>query len=300
MARIDQRTSDRIFDVVNYFIMIIVLIATFYPFYYCIILSFNEGKDAMIPGIYFWPRKFTLENYYFIFNNKLLITAFTNSVLRTVIGTVTSVLFTAMVSYGLSKKKLEFRKFYYGFFIVTMYFSGGLIPYYIVIKNLGLINNFLVYIIPSLFSFYNALLCISYFQTIPESVEEQALIDGAGVFRTFILIVLPISLPILATIALFSAVAQWNSYFDTMIFTSSQKLETLQNLLIKLIREAEYIQKIKEDMSIKGGLTATMINVEPYTIRLATMLVVVFPILLVYPFLQKYFIKGIMIGSVKG
>ena len=289
-----------LFDYINIIFMLFVAFATLYPFYYCFVISFNDGIDALIPGIYFWPRKFTLENYRFVFSTKLLLTAFRNSVLRTVIGTILHVIITSAAAYALSKRDLFGRKAYMILFIITMYFSGGLIPTYLVFKKIGLTDNFLVYLLPLAWSYFNALLFMAYYDSIPDSLEESALIDGANQIYIFIRIIFPVSMPIIATIALFIGVNQWNSWMDTMIYTSNPQLETLQNLLIKIIKEAEYMIKImQEAMQKGGGGSVGSMPVTPFTIRVATMIVTTFPIVIAYPFLQKYFIKGIMLGAVK-
>lgn len=300
MGEIEGRSLNKrgTFDYINVAFMIFVVIITLYPFYYCFVLSFNDGVDALKPGIFFWPRKFSLENYGFILSNKQLFIALRNSILRTAVGTALAVIITSAGAYALSKKNLIGRKKYMIFFIITMYFSGGMIPTYMVFNYYGLIDNFLVYLLPTTWSYYNALLCMAYFSSIPDSVEESALIDGANPIYIFFKIIIPISAPIIATIALFVGVAQWNSWFDTMIYTTKPQLQTLQNLLMLVTREAENMIKMSQKQAEVGGMV--VFKVTPITIRVATMIVTSFPIVIVYPFVQKYFIKGIMLGSVKG
>lgn len=287
-----------VFDYLNILTMLLVIILMAYPFYYCFILSFNDGKDALFPGIYFWPRKFSWENYAFILSNSQLLIAFRNSILRTSIGTFVAVILTAAGAYALTKKNLIGRRFYKYFFIATMYFSGGMIPIYLVYKSLGLIDNFLVYILPPAWSYYNALLCMAYFDSLPESLEESALTDGASQIYIFFKIIIPVSTPIIATIALFIGVWHWNYWFDTMIYTTRPQLQTLQNLLMIVIREAENLIKLSQDAASVGAVS--LFNITPVTVRVATMIITTFPIIIVYPFVQKYFVKGIMLGAVKG
>ncbi len=291
--------GEKIFNIINVILMLIVGFVTLYPFWYCVVLSFNDGVDAMTAPIFWWPRKWTFENYQFILSNSRTISAFFVSVLRTVIGVVVHVLFTGIVAYGLSKRWLMGRRFYMIIFVITMYFGGGLIPYYLLIRDLGLIDNFLVYIIPLMFSFYDAILIMSYYDSIPVALEEAARIDGAGHFRIFIRIIFPASMPIFATIALFHGVAQWNSWFDTVIYTKSDKLMTLQAIMMKMIKSAEALQEMNEQLAASGAADG-FVTIKPVTVRVATMVFTTLPITLVYPFLQKYFVKGIMIGSVKG
>jgi putative aldouronate transport system permease protein len=269
------------FDYLNVIFMVIVAIATLYPFYYCFVLSFNDGKDALMPGIYFWPRKFTLDNYSFILSNKQLLISFRNSILRTVIGTFVAVFITASGAYALTKRHLIGRRFYLVFFIITMYFSGGMIPTYLVYKKIGLIDNFLVYILPPAWSYYNALLCMAYFDSIPVSLEESAYIDGASPIYIFIKIIIPVSTPIIATISLFIGVWHWNYWFDTMIYTTRPELQTLQNLLMIVIREAENMIKLSQQAAQLGAVAP--FEVTPVTVRVATMIVTTFPIIIVFP-----------------
>lgn len=299
--KIQQSMGDRAFSGVNIVIMVLLALITLYPFWYCIILSFNDGLDALKGPLSLLPRKFTLENYAFVFKNKQIVNALFMSILRTVVGVLLATTFTGIVSYGLSKRTIMGRKFYMKVFMVTMYFSGGMIPTYLLIKKLGLVDNFLVYVIPTMFSFYNAILFMSYFDSIPSSLEEAAALDGASKLRTFFHVIFPVSKPIFATIALYEAVGQWNSWFDTLIYTRSDRLMTLQGIMAQLLQQTQAIQKMMQQMSNSGAISSgAFATVQPTTIRVATMVVTVFPIVVIYPFFQKYFVKGITLGSVKG
>ena len=302
-AEATRRKKRRIaaFDVVNVVIMLLFAVSIIYPFYFCILIAFNDGLDSLRPGMYLWPRKPTLDNFKFIFMSGNFALSFANSVARTVVGTVLHITVTFTASYGLYKVKL-LKRVYTVYFFITMYIGGGLIPTYILIKNLGLLDNFLVYIVPGMWGFYNCLLIMAYLRgNVDSAIEESAHIDGAGPFRTLASIIFPVSLPVIATIALFCAVGQWNSWFDTVIYTKSDNLETLQSMLMKLVKEAENIKSMVETMSAKGqNVDFLKANIQPNGIRVATMLVVILPIVCVYPFLQKYFVKGLMIGAVKG
>ena len=288
-------TSEKIFEVVNSIFLILVSLLILYPFWNCIILSFNDGVDAYKGPIFFWPRKFTLDNYKYLFQNNLMLIAFRNSLLLTVIGTVLHVGFTGLAAYGLSKRWIMGRKWYMLYFVITMYFNGGMIPNYLLMKNLGLLNNFLVYIIPSMWGFYNAILFMSFYDSIPESLEEAATIDGAGKFQIYLRIILPASMPIVATIIIFQGVNQWNSWLDTLIYTKSSSLVTLQSIMARMTEEMEYLQNMSEKM----GASATQVSIKPATIRVATLVLTTFPITVIYPFFQKYFVGGIMLGAVK-
>lgn len=265
-----------------------------FPFWYCVVQSFNEGLDARAGGVYFWPRKFTMENYYNVFVSGRIVNAFLITAARTVVGTVASVLFQAMVAYGLSKRDLMFRRTYVIIGIITMYFSGGLIPFYFLLQSLGLINNFLVFILPRLCAWFNILLFIANFRSIPDSLPESARIDGAGEYKILWRIIFPSSTAIIATIALFSGVWHWNEWFDSAVYTSSQSLKTLQTILLEIIQYANNMEEMRRRMNVPDS----SMTVE--ALRYTTMVIAILPITMVYPFLQRYFVKGMMIGAIKG
>ncbi len=287
------------FDLINSFLLLLLTFVTLYPIINVLAISLNEGLDTMRGGITLFPRKFTLQNYNLVFKNPAVFNAFGITILRTVIGTFLSLIATAMFAFGLSKKNLMGRKFYMGLSIISMYFSGGLIPFYLLIDNLGLINSFWVYIIPNLISVYNMIIMMTNFKQIPEAMEESARIDGAGYFTIFFKVVLPVSAPIIATIALFNAVWHWNSWFDGYLYMTKDDLLPLQNLLVRIINANSMGQTLS-----KAGSATAIINkfggVTVKSVNMATMMISMIPILIVYPFLQKYFVKGMMIGSVKG
>lgn len=286
----------KIFDFINIVLMILICFCMIYPIWYVVVNSFSRGSEVLKGGIYWWPRGFILENYAAVFQNKEIFTAFAVTVAKTAIGTVTSVLFTAMVAYGLSKTELVGRKIFMTMGIITMFFSGGLIPYFLVIKSLGLLDNFMVFIIPSLFGFYNAIIFMTFFRNIPGELIESAKIDGANDFVVFLKIILPVSAPVIATIALFNGVAQWNDYFTGVIFiTKEQWLTPIQTFLYKIISENS---STRITANMPASVRSSMVTSS--TIKYATMVITTFPIVCVYPFLQKYFVQGIMVGSVKG
>jgi putative aldouronate transport system permease protein len=291
------KPADKIFDFVNILIMLTVIFLTLYPFWYTVVGSLNIGADYMRGGVNFWPRKFTLENYFVVLKNKQIASAFGVSIARTVIGTLSSVLFTAIFAYGFSRKNLMGKGVYATIALITMYFGGGLIPYFLLIKNLHLLDNFLVYIIPSLFSFWNVLIMQSFFKEIPESTMESARMDGAGEYKIFFKLIIPLSMPVLATITLFNGVGHWNSYFDSMLFTNKQSLQTIQVLLMKVIRNRDAAISTAQ---MSGIPTAQLEKTVAVTLQLATMVVATVPILVLYPFLQRYFVSGMTIGSIKG
>jgi len=292
--------AENFFSTIIHSIIIIYTFIVLYPFLYCVVLSFNDGRDAIMGGIYFWPRIFTLDNYAYVFSNPDILVAARTSILRTITGIVCALFVTSMAGYVLSKSFLLFRKFYMIYLLITMFFSGGLIPYILVIRSLGLYNNFFVYVLPVMFSVWNSILFMAFFRSLPDSLEESAKIDGANDFFIFIRIVLPLSKPVLATIALFVGVGQWNAWFDTMLFTQqSPHLETLSHILMKMINAQRFIDEMINTRDLGVGVQTAM-GMTSTSLRLATMVVTAFPIIVLYPFLQKYFVKGVMIGSIKG
>ncbi|MCP1182205.1 carbohydrate ABC transporter permease [Paenibacillus sp. 1781tsa1] len=280
----------------NGIFMLLVMVVTLYPFLNTIAVSFNNGLDTIRGGIYLWPREWTLQNYVSVFQNPNLTQAAFVSVARTVVGTVVQLFCTAMLAYVLSRKEYMFNKLVTTLFVVTMYFSGGLIPGYMLIKQVGLLNSFWVYIIPGLIGVFNMIVIRTYIQGLSEGLIESAKMDGAGDFRIFMRIVLPLSKPVLATVALFIAVGQWNSWFDSMLYTAGNRnLTTLQYELMKLLSSAT-----SQGGTVNVDSYKNVTNmVTPVSIRAAITVVTAMPIVLLYPFLQKYFVTGLTIGGVK-
>ncbi|MCQ2583963.1 MAG: carbohydrate ABC transporter permease [Treponema sp.] len=276
-------------------LMVIVCFLALYPVWYTVILSLNDSGDALRGGIYLFPRKFSLQSYKTVFMDKTIIRAFAVTIARTIIGTVTSVFFTSMVAYAFSKAHIMGHKAYMIIGTITMFFGGGLIPYFITLKNLGLYDNFLVYIIPGLFSFYNMIIFMSFFRDMPAGLEESAKLDGANDLLIFIKIILPLSMPVLATIALFNGVYHWNDYFMGVMYINKAELQPIQTYLYRVVASASASKAV---VAMPAGMTANQVS--STSVRLATMVVTTLPIVCVYPFLQKYFVKGFMIGSIKG
>ncbi|KAA8755819.1 carbohydrate ABC transporter permease [Paenibacillus sp. UASWS1643] len=291
-----RNLGDSIFSITNGIFMLLVMVVTLYPFLNTIAVSFNNGLDTIRGGIYLWPREWTLQNYVSVFQNPNLTQAAFVSVARTVVGTVVQLFCTAMLAYVLSRKEYMFNKLVTTLFVMTMYFSGGLIPGYMLIKQVGLLNSFWVYIIPGLIGVFNMIVIRTYIQGLSEGLIESAKMDGAGDFRIFMRIVLPLSKPVLATVALFIAVGQWNSWFDSMLYTAGNRnLTTLQYELMKLLSSATSQGGTVNVDSFKNVTNM----VTPVSIRAAITVVTAMPIVLLYPFLQKYFVTGLTIGGVK-
>lgn len=280
------------FDWFNYIILGLFAVITLYPFIYVIAGSFNNGMDYAGGGIWLIPRQFTLANYSVVMQDLAFWKSFGNTVIITILGTAGALLFTSAVAYAMSSKKLPFHAVFQWINLFAMFFSGGLIPYFFIINFLGLYDNFWVYIIPSLYSVYNMIIISSFFRSIPEDLKEAAVIDGAGELRIWLTIYMPLSKPVLATVGLWLATGFWNSYFSTMVYTRGGDLATLQYHLMKMIKQA------KVDT---GGMDPALIEqTTSQTISFAAIVIATVPILLVYPSIQKYFAKGIMIGSLKG
>jgi putative aldouronate transport system permease protein len=300
MRGIHARRSvpSRLFDAVNVVFMFLVMFMTLYPFWYALIGSLSDGFDFMKGGVYILPRVPTLFNFRVLFETEAISHALLVSVLRSLAGTVTQVGFTAIFAYAFSRKGLIGKRFYAGLGLFTMIFSGGLIPTYVLYKQLGLLNNFLVYIIPNLLSFWNVMIFSSFFREIPSSLLESARIDGAGEYRAFFSLIVPLSTPVIAAITLFVAVSSWNAYYDAMIFTTSARLAPMQLVLMRIIRYTEEASRMANDAS--ADFRMDQMQTSSVTIQLAAMMVAAAPIMVIYPFLQKYFVKGVMIGSLKG
>lgn len=290
--------SDRAFDIVNIALMALIVILCLYPFYYCVVLSFNDGYDALDGGIYFWPRVFSLENYKTVLSDDSIGWAFLVTMARTALGTVMGTLYCAMVSFALVRPQLKLRRLYITIGLITMYFSGGIIPLYILVMNLGLLDNFWVYIVPNLSSFFNLLIMMAFFRELPPAMIESAKVDGANELRLLLSIVLPTSGAVLATIGLFTAVFHWNTWFDGYIYISSQRIKTLPLLLVEMINQGLAMEKLRT--SGRSLLMSEMVGPTENSVRLATMVVAILPILCAYPFCQKYFVKGMMLGAIKG
>lgn len=288
-------SEDRVVDIVVYILLAMVGIVTLYPFYYTLVCSFNEGIDLMKGGVYLWPRKFTLGNYLFFLRDGSWRSAIGVSLARTLAGTILCTGFTSIFSYALSRNNLMFKKAYRLLVIFTMYFSGGLIPYYVLLRTIGLLNSFWVYVIPGMLNTFFVITGMSFFGAIPESMIEAAKIDGAREFKVFTRVILPVSKPFLATLALFVAVGQWNSWLDSAYYVRENGLHTLAYKVMTTINQALAAtgnQEAAGQISEAGGTTQ-------FTIQATAMSISMVPIMCVYPFLQKYFVHGMMIGAVK-
>ena len=293
--KITRTPGEWVLDIVKVVFLAFVVVVTVYPFWNIFIISINDATDAIRGGLYFLPRKLSLSSYAEILGRSTFLASIKVSVGRTLIGTPIAVLVTAMLAYPLSRKDLVGRKFWNLLFVFTMYFGGGLVPYYMVLKGIHMLNTFWVFIFPMMMSVYNMILIRSYIESMPDSLFEAAKIDGANDLVVFVKMVIPLSKPILMTVALFVAINQWNSWFDAYLYTSDQALKPMQSILVEILNQYQTGASTSQAMSnAKAGVTVT-----PDSIRMAATMVATLPIIMVYPFVQKYFVKGITIGAVK-
>ena len=273
-----------------------------YPFYYLIINSISANDVSARGDVMFYPIGIHFQNYVDVMKIQGLGRAALISVGRTVLGTLCTIIGSSFLGFMFTQEKLWRRKFWYRFTVATMYFSAGLIPWYITMMNLHLTNNFLAYILPAIVQPFNIILIKTYIENTPASLQEAAEIDGAGVLRIYAQVIVPISMPVLATVAIFAAVGQWNAFQDTLMLMTDQDLYTLQYTLYQYINQASSLARMIESSggSISDSVIAAATQQTPTSVRMTVSVVVVLPILLVYPIFQRFFVKGIMIGSVKG
>ena len=289
-----KSAADKIFVVCNTIFMVFFVVITLYPVLNTLAISLNDGIDTIRGGVHLWPRKFTLKNYHTVFQKQNLLTGAYISVLRTIVGTFLSLALNAILAFIISRKKFLFKSQLSLFWVITMYVNGGMIPTFMVYNGLGLTNSFWVYVIPGMISAFNMLVLRTYMQGIPDSLEESAQLDGAGYTVIFLKIISPLCKPVYATIALFVAVYQWNSWFDSMLYNRmSTKLTTLQYELMKLL--SSVMQQSGSAEAAKNAAAA----VTPASVRAAATIVTMLPIICLYPFLQRYFVTGLTIGGVK-
>lgn len=293
--KIKPTTGDKVFTFFNTIIMVLFVIITLYPVLNTLAVAFNDGTDALRGGIHIWPRLWTTNNFATVLEKENLLTGAKISVARTVIGTLLSLFLNAVLAFIISRKEFIFRRSLSMFWVITMYVNGGLIPVFLLYKALGLTNSFWVYVIPGAISCYNMLVIRTYMtNSIPNSLVESAQIDGAGYTTIFVKIISPLCKPVYATVALFCAVGQWNSWFDAMLYNRmSDKYTTLQYELMKLLSSVTNQGTSAEAMKNAAGA------VTPTSVRAAATILTMLPIVCLYPFLQKYFVQGLTLGSVK-
>jgi putative aldouronate transport system permease protein len=290
-----KRKGIPVAETIRVVFMTVFMLVVLYPFVYALAYSLSNSNAVMLKDVTFYPIKFTFFNYKKIFEGSDIYFAFLVSIYRAVIGASAHVIVTALAAYAVSKRDLPGYKFFNLYFIIPMYISGGLIPTYINIHNLGLFNNLLVYILPYMFYAFNMLLIRTYFDTIPDSLEESAKIDGANYFTIFLKIMLPLSMPVIAIILMFSGIWQWNAWFDVVLYVTNKNLFPLQKLLQNMLMDAS-----SAATAMVQSTAANTKRVSSESLRMAMVIIASTPIIIVYPFFQKHFVTGIMIGSVKG
>ena len=290
--KIKQSIPSNIFDVVNVIFMVLFAVTTIYPFWNVFVISISPPAEASAYGLHLWTRNPLLNGYINIINNRHLINSLRNTIVRTLLGCAVNVSLACIVAYPLSKKYLPLRNVWTGIIVFTMFFSGGLIPSYMLVTGISLQDTIWALILPGAIPTWSMIITRNYFQSLPPDLEESARIDGANEMVVLWRVVMPISLPIIATVALWSAVAHWNAWFDALIYIRDEKKMIIQLMLYRMVT-----QGTNEMMLAQGD---TEFRPTPEIIKAAAIIVTMVPIILVYPFLQRYFMKGIMIGSLKG
>ena len=287
--------SEKYFQGANIAFMACMIGVTLYPFWYVLVLSLNAASDTMRGGVYWWPRRFTFQNYRTIISQGPILHSFLVSVARVAVHVPTHLFVTGMAAYACARKEFRIRKYFITLFFITFLFGGGLIPYYLLINDLGIMNTFWVYIVPSLFYVWNFIIIKTFMQTaIEESLIEAAIMDGADHFYIFFKIVFPLSVPVFATIGLFQAVAHWNDWFMGAYFVFDSRLMPLQTYLQRLIRGEERELTLMMEQDVRD-----IISITPKSLTMASIIIATGPIIFVYPWIQKYFVKGIRLGSIK-
>lgn len=282
------------FDVINYSLLFIVAMIMIYPILNVIAISFSDNSAYLKNPMRIWPGNFNLDAFKYVFSNRLILSSYKNTVIITLVGTAIDLLLVTLTAYPLSKKHLKGKKIFMNLIIFTMLFNGGLIPNFYLVRGLGLLDSLWSLILPSLLAAFDIILLKSFLENLPESLEEAARIDGAGELRVLFNIAIPLSKPILATLALFVSVRYWNSFFNAVIYIRTPAKWTLQLVLREVVMASDV------QFLATGGNLAEIKDLPPNNLKYATLLVVILPILCVYPFLQKYFVKGVMVGAVKG
>lgn len=290
----DRSVSSRMLDIVTHGTMIAVLLATLLPFVHVVAISFSEPKDIVAGNVFLWPVNFDLVAYRLIFSNFLIPRSFLNSVIITALGTVINMVLTVLTAYPLSKSRLPFRSFFLKAFLLTMFFSGGLVPKFLLVNSLGLYDSFWALTVPAAINTYFLIIMLSFFKSFPQEIEESAKIDGCNELQVLLRIVLPLSMASVMTIGLFYAVQHWNSYFQALLYINSNEKYPLQLILRQIVMQSQ-IQNLMQGSPVD---IQTQVNSE--SLKYGTLVISILPMLILYPFIQKYFVRGVMIGSLKG
>lgn len=298
--RIKQTPGEAVFNVFNTIFLIAVCCVTIYPFWYVLVLSLNEAKDSMLGGIWFWPREFTLDNYRYVLSSPQIGKAYLISISRTVLGSLYLLVITGFAAYFASKRNLPGRNAIITFLMVPMFIGGTIVTNYIIMAKLGLLNNYLVYILPGGFSMFYMIIIRTFINDLPPSLEESAKLDGAGYTTIFFKLIIPLCKPVIATVLLFTAVNLWLDFNTNLMYITKKDLTCLQYLLYTIEHSSQAARDIGQQMSKNGGAIAQIRQtITPEAVKYATLMVTTLPILFIYPFFQKYFTKGIMVGAIK-
>ncbi len=299
--KIKVSAEDRAVEIVCYIIFSIAAFLCLYPFYYILINTVSANDISARGDVLFWPKGFHMHNYVSASRIDGLLQAFKISLLRTSIGTGLTVFASAFLGFMFTQEKMWARKFWYRFVVATMYFNAGIIPWYLVMKQMHLTNNFWGYILPAVVSPFNLILTKTFVESVPKELQEAAEMDGAGILTVFFKVIIPVIKPIMATVAIFSAVSQWNAFQDTLLLMTEKKLYPLQFVLYQYLNQASSLASLAQSNTSTSSLAAAAATTQTTTsVRMTITVIVVLPIMLVYPIFQKYFVKGIMIGAVKG
>lgn len=291
---VNQTRGEKIFDICNYIFLILLMVVMLYPFWYILMGSFSDAVQAEQGGFFLIPAGFSLKAYQAVFNNSALFSGFKTTLITVIVGVAIGVFFSAGMAYALSKQKLRGQLLLSFFVLFTMLFNGGMVPTYLLVKNLNLLDTYWALILPNAIGAWNIFVMLGFFRGIPNELEESAKVDGANDLSVFFRIVLPISKPVLVTIGLFTAVMYWDDFFSTILYITDKSKWQLQTVLNDIITNTA-------DVMAKQGVSVSYEpNISTFTVQMASIIVVTIPILLVYPFVQKHFVKGVMIGSVKG
>lgn len=296
---IKSSKREKIFDVCNYVFMILFAFCCIYPFIYILALSFNDGKDAMKGGIYFFPREFTLENYTTVLEDDRLLSSLGISAFRTIVGILLGIVMNALYAYAITKEDLPGKKFFNWLIVIPMYFGAGIIPYYLVCQNLGLINSVWVYVLPWIIAPFHIMLLRIAIKEIPQSLEESAQLDGASYPRIFARIIMPLIVPSIATVGLLTGIFHWNDWLDGTIMTTKSSMWPLQTLLLNILQGSDMSNFFKDGNMATSGRMVRKVAITPESLKMAMLVITVIPIVIIYPFAQKYLITGMMLGSVK-
>lgn len=293
-------TSYRIFNIVNWTFMFLIVVVCVFPYLHTLAKALNDGNDTMLGGITVYPRVLTFQNFQVLFEDIAMYKSFFVSVARVVLGTVLGIVVQFSAAYALTKTNLKGKKGIMLFFTIPMFFSGGMIPTYLLFVKIKLINNFWVYILPMLASYYNVMVIRSFIsQSVPSGLMEAASLDGASEVRILWQIVFPLSKAVLATVALWVAVGHWNAWTDTMYYVTDESLFPLQYKLMQVVKESERLKVLIQEAALKGESVGAEVKSTPESLVAAQVIITTIPIVILYPFLQKYFVKGVVLGAVK-